>query len=205
MVYHIFSKRYRNYDSDKRIASTVNWDTLRTSYSNMNAGTINSAKRFVVMANRGSASAAELFVAAMKDGFASVPGKVTFVGDTTYGKGMGQVIIPRQIWGKTNLKITFLLIKGVSNRIGNYHRKGIVPDILVPGYYLSDTALQYYQAYNAQSLAALRVFNPSATLSLSKTKRTAPGASVLGAGRTRKASSHEAYIVVSPDKLPMQQ
>jgi hypothetical protein len=33
--------------------------------------------------------------------------------------------------GKRDLKITFLLLKGISSRTGDYHRKGITPDVPV--------------------------------------------------------------------------
>jgi len=190
-------ERYRTYDSDKRVASTQNWTTLVTTIYHSNFKN----KRIVVLTNRYTASAAELMAAALKDGYKgsySVD-TVTLVGDTTYGKGMGQIVIPRQVWGKTNLRITFLFIKGVKNRTGAYHRKGIVPDIVSPSHFSSDSNT-IYAAYNHQFLAALRVFNPSATLSKTRQEITTAQSMLR---RALKHSTPEAYIIASPDKLPI--
>ena len=76
-----------------------------------------------VLTNGNTASAAELFTAALKDyGLARV------VGDTTYGKGIIQSIIPLSYWGYEGaVKLTV----GYYNPpiSGNYDGVGIVPDV----------------------------------------------------------------------------
>jgi hypothetical protein len=190
-------ERCRTYDSDKRVASTQDWTTLVSTIYHSNFKN----KRIVVLTNRYTASAAEFMAAALKDGYKGSHSvdTVTLVGDTTYGKGMGQIIIPRQVWGKTNLKITFLFIKGVKNRTGAYHRKGIVPDIVSPSHFSSDS-IAIEAAYTNQLLAALRVINPSATFSKTRQEITTAQSMLR---RALKHSTPEAYIIASPDKLPI--
>jgi C-terminal processing protease CtpA/Prc len=120
-------EKYRKYDRLARQAQTVNWDTLWTNHGRQ----LFKNKRYAVLANRGSASASEILVAALKDGFAHAPDTTVLVGDTTYGKGMGQIVVSRGRLGRPDIKITFLRIKGLSARVGYYHRKGILPDVHV--------------------------------------------------------------------------
>jgi hypothetical protein len=118
------SAMYRKYDEAARTAVTVPWEQMTTKHEH--APTL-SGKRLALLANRGSASAAEILAAGLKDGRANGDTTV-LVGETTYGKGMGQIIISRTHLGKRDLKITFLRLRGISGRTGNYHRKGIAPD-----------------------------------------------------------------------------
>lgn len=120
-------KKYRTYDHLTRQARTIDWDTIWTNHGRQ----LFKNKRYAVLANRGSASASEIVVAALKDGFAHAADTVVLVGDTTYGKGMGQIVISREHSGRSDIKITFLRMKGLSNRTGYYHRKGILPDVHV--------------------------------------------------------------------------
>ena len=122
-------EKYRAYDHITRQARTVEWDTIWTNHGRQLPALKN--KRYVVLANRGSASASEIVVAALKDGFAHAADTTVLAGDTTYGKGMGQIVISREDLGRSDIRITFLRMKGLSNRIGYYHRKGILPDVHV--------------------------------------------------------------------------
>ena len=133
-----------------RSAQTVSWDTLKTLHGH--APSL-AGKRLAVLVNRGSASASEILVAGLKDGRANAASgdTVALVGETTYGKGMGQIIISRTYLGKRDIKITFLLLKGISIRIGDYHRRGIAPDVAVAGPL-------------AQLSTALHILEPSAPL-----------------------------------------
>lgn len=142
--------KYRKYNESTRSAETVSWETWKTLHGH--APSL-AGKRLAVLVNRGSASASEILVAGLKDGRANAGGgdTVALVGESTYGKGMGQIIISRTYLGKRDIKITFLLLKGISNRIGDYHRKGITPDILVSGPL-------------AQLSTALHLLEPSAPL-----------------------------------------
>jgi hypothetical protein len=141
--------KYRNYSESTRSAETVSWETWKTLHGH--APSL-AGKRLAVLVNGGSASASEILTAGLKDGRAGAGNDtVTLVGETTYGKGMGQIIISRTYLGKRDIKITFLLLKGISSRIGDYHRKGIAPDIQVSGPL-------------AQLAAALHLLEPSAPL-----------------------------------------
>ncbi len=105
-----------NYDEDE----SVYWDGPMT-----------------VIVNRGSASASEIFAAAMQD-----YGRAIIVGDQTFGKGTVQNVFPLDRMGfKTEEKLgqvkltiaKFYRINGASTQ----HR-GVIPDILIPTTY--DTA-----------------------------------------------------------------
>ena len=141
---------YRKYDESTRRAQTVPWDTLKTLHGH---GLSLAGKRLAVLVTGGSASASEILTAGLKDGRAGAAGgdTVALVGETTYGKGIGQIIISRAYLGKRDIKITFLRLRGISSRIGDYHRKGITPDIQVAGPL-------------AQLSTALHLLEPSAPL-----------------------------------------
>ncbi len=83
-------------------------------------------KRFAVLINRYSASASEILAAALYEGAPDGPKRTLLVGDTSYGKGIGQIRIARRT--RQWMEISFLQMKGVSGRIGDYHRRGIIPD-----------------------------------------------------------------------------
>ena len=174
-------EKYRKYDGQTRQASTVDWDTMRTNRGRQLPALKN--KRYAVLVNRGSASASEILIAALKDGL----DRTTLVGDTSYGKGMGQIVITREQRGRPNIKITFLRMKGLSDRIGYYHRKGIWPDVLVRNQTQSNFG------DSLQLLAAIRVFQPTAVLR--KTK-------ALPAGNIGPQSTiAEASIIAPPDDM----
>ena len=118
---------YRRYNESTRNAETVSWETWKTLHAHFLSL---AGKRIAVLVNGGSASASEILTAGLKDGRAGGDTAV-LVGETTYGKGMGQIIVSRAYLGKRDIKITFLLLKGISGRIDDYHRKGIAPDVLV--------------------------------------------------------------------------
>lgn len=85
----------------------------------------------IVITNSSTASAAELFTATLRDyGIAKV------VGDTTYGKGCMQTILPLSAYGiEGGLKLTVAMYYSMSKTV--YHGTGIVPDYSVE---LSDEA-----------------------------------------------------------------
>jgi hypothetical protein len=143
------SAQYRKYDEDTRIAVTVPWEQWTTKHEH--TPTL-SGKHVAVLINGHSASAAEIMAAGLKDGRAAA-GKdtVALIGEKTYGKGMGQIIVPRGHLNKKDLKITFLMLRGLIH-VGKYHRKGISPD-----YPVTD--------FRAQINTALRVLEPFALLS----------------------------------------
>jgi carboxyl-terminal processing protease len=88
----------------------------------------------VVLVNGNSASAAELFTATFRDyGIAEI------VGETTYGKGCMQNILPLEHFGlEGGLRVTTAMYFSKSHYV--YHEIGIVPDHVVE---LSEEALEY--------------------------------------------------------------
>lgn len=75
-----------------------------------------------VIVNSGTASAAELFTAALRD-----YGKAQIVGETTYGKGCMQTTVPLSDGGA--LEVTYRMFKPPYSE--SYHGMGIVPDVEV--------------------------------------------------------------------------
>jgi hypothetical protein len=108
--------RYREYNRSKYIGETLE-DVSSTSKKRPEL--LN--KKIAVLMNGYSASASEILAAGLKDG-----ADAYLVGSKSYGKGIGQVIITRE--GRKRISITFLEISGISERTGQYHRKGIAPD-----------------------------------------------------------------------------
>jgi hypothetical protein len=143
--------RSRDYNDTARIASTIDWTPWNTQHDH-NPSLVHS--QLVVLVNGGTASASEILTAGLKDGRASMGGRdtATIVGETTYGKGMGQIVISRTYINKRDIKITFLRLEGLSARTGNYHRKGISPDLSVTN---------SLPQSDAQLTAALHFLEPS--------------------------------------------
>ncbi len=76
----------------------------------------------VVLTNHSTASAAELFTAALRDyDMAKV------VGTTTYGKGCMQTTVP--LWGGGAFSVTYRMFKPPFSE--SYHKIGIIPDVEV--------------------------------------------------------------------------
>ncbi len=83
-------------------------------------GDIAEAGKFVLLANRNSASCAEIFTAALKEN-AGIP----FAGDTTFGKGIGQ-----GTWKTSTGGLAIITQMQFRSPLGNnYHKTGIAPDI----------------------------------------------------------------------------
>ncbi len=115
--------REREYDYDKRYACTVGWHAWKTKDL---ARPELSGKRYTVLMDRNSASASEILIAALKDCV-----NATLVGGRSFGKAIGQIKIYRR--DRPGMQITFLQMRGISERIGDYHHKGIEPDVSVEG------------------------------------------------------------------------
>ena len=78
--------------------------------------------KMAVLVNGGTASAAELFTCALKD-----YGKATIVGETTYGKGCGQNVLP--LYDGSGLIFTTFLYDPPKSE--NYDGVGIAPNVEV--------------------------------------------------------------------------
>lgn len=91
-------------------------------------------KKIIILQNKNTASASENFIAALKDNL----GNIQLIGDTTFGKGIGQFTLPLK--RGFAVKATILLWntpKGV-----NIQGKGIAPDIFYPQGDVLQLALQ---------------------------------------------------------------
>jgi carboxyl-terminal processing protease len=108
--------REREYEGG--VARTLSWHSWVTK-SGVHSALQN--KKLAVLVDEGTASSSEILVAALKDCAGAI-----IVGQKTYGKGIGQVIINRR--DRPTFQITFLQLRGVSTRIGDYHNRGIAPD-----------------------------------------------------------------------------
>ena len=174
---------YRRYGQSTHSAVTIPWDTIKTQ-NGQDPALKN--KRYAVLMNGGSASASEILVAALKDGLAhaSSGDTVVLIGDTTYGKGIGQMHIYRTSWNRPDLLITFMRMKGISGRTGDYQRKGIAPDVFVAD---DPTHL-------AHLTEAVKILEPTARLN----KRTLLQKQLRPSG----GLPPEAYLVATPENVP---
>lgn len=81
----------------------------------------------VVLCNKNTASAAEVFVAGLQD-----YGLATIVGEVTYGKGIMQSYLPLSYFGSQYSGYAKMTTRAyVTHRGVTYHEIGITPDILV--------------------------------------------------------------------------
>jgi hypothetical protein len=115
--------RQRDYDTVAKKFVTLNWSTWTTEINPL-PGFV--TKHLAVLMNDTTASASEIVAAGLYEGRKDSSIKTLLIGTQSYGKGMGQSVVIRRT--RKPLLITSLLLKGVSPRIGNYHRKGIAPD-----------------------------------------------------------------------------
>ena len=106
--------------------STRKWRTLTadggsatsTVVTKAKSGDVGESGKFIILANRGSASAAEIFISAVTENT-----DIPFVGTQTYGKGIGQTNFSTYAGGLAIITdIEFLPPKGKS-----YHGTGIAP------------------------------------------------------------------------------
>jgi C-terminal processing protease CtpA/Prc len=111
--------RERAYDSTTHQYHTVDFSPLKTKRP---ASPHLTGKKVVVLMDHGSASAAEILAAGLKDGYGAI-----LAGGTSYGKAIGQIKLPRR--GRKWLQITFLQLNGIS--AGEYQNIGLKPDVLI--------------------------------------------------------------------------
>ena len=82
------------------------------------AGDVGESGKYIILANRGSASASEIFISAVTE-LTDIP----LVGKTTYGKGIGQT----QFWTYAHGLATITDIEFKTPKGTSYHGKGISP------------------------------------------------------------------------------
>jgi hypothetical protein len=114
------SARYREFDEHQRRFVTRDWEPWTTERGPIG---VFEHMRFAVLMDEWSASASEILVSALYEGVGAA-----LIGNRTYGKGIGQIHIPRRT--RQTMQVTFLMLKGINNRIGAYHRRGIEPDTI---------------------------------------------------------------------------
>jgi carboxyl-terminal processing protease len=111
--------------------------------------------RIVVLINKGSASASEIFAGAMKD-----TRRALLVGEKTYGKGSVQQIFPID---ETGFKLTMARYYTPSGV--NIDKKGIVPDIEVADFIPTDAQFEVLERlYDSGLILAFAKDNPNATI-----------------------------------------
>lgn len=144
----------REYDKKTKSYITTNYHPLVTSgelipwFGGKN-------KKFVVIMDSMTASASEILAAAMYEG----NNATKLIGTRSYGKGMGQIILDRRT--RQPLQITSLYIKGVSDRIGDYHRVGIKPDPVDSS--IINAADANWDHWKKEVFYALKLLEPTAS------------------------------------------
>ena len=82
-------------------------------------------KPVVILINKGSASASEILSGAMKDN-----GKAVLIGETTFGKGLVQEVVPLKGFGD-DISLHITIQRYLTPNGTDIHKKGINPDITV--------------------------------------------------------------------------
>lgn len=125
--------------------------------------------KMVVLVDRGSASASEIFAGAMKDTH-----RALLVGEKTYGKGSVQQVFPLDSTGFKLTMARYYTPSGV-----NIDKAGIEPDIVSPDLSLSDEQLKSLERlYDSKALQTFARDNPDASVE----KRKAFALSLIKAG-----------------------
>jgi carboxyl-terminal processing protease len=140
------------------------------SIKDMNKGAIYTGP-LVILVNGLSASASEIFSAAMQD-----YNRAIIVGDTTYGKSTGQVILPldpsEEIFGAIegedkgfgNIKVTTSKFYRITNE--THQKEGVIPDVVIRDYYelyeYSEAA--YTNAINKDKVVKKVYYTPAAEI-----------------------------------------
>jgi hypothetical protein len=90
-------------------------------------------EKIIILQDKNTASASEGFIAALKDNLDNV----VLIGDTTYGKGIGQFTMPL----KNGFAVKATTMLWYTPNDVNIHKKGIDPDIYYTGEDIIDFAL----------------------------------------------------------------
>lgn len=106
--------------------------------------TIPSSIKMVVLINKGSASASEIFSGAMKD-----QKRALLIGEKSYGKGSVQQIFPLDTTGFKLTMARYYTPSGV-----NIDKTGIEPDIAIPDWEFSDAQLKELERLYDSGLVA---------------------------------------------------
>ena len=139
----------------------------------------------VVLVNSGTASAAEIVSAALKD-----HGRALLIGQRTYGKGTVQTVIPLQYGGAVKLTTSrYFTPSG-----GSVQGKGILPDIVVNG-----PDQQPAPILTAKGARSLQSRDPEVRLALNTLRAEVRGAE--GSGHLVKTLAMDAPPALSANDL----
>jgi hypothetical protein len=153
----------REFDKKKKSYITRDWHSLVTQ-DTLLPWFGGRKKKYVVIMDSMTASASEILASALYEGDTATK----LIGTRSYGKGMGQIILDRRT--RLPIQITFLYIRGVNkstadgvyeSRIGNYHRVGIVPDIVPQAY--QDEGATIKDSWNRQIFYAAKMLDSNVT------------------------------------------
>ncbi|HWR11918.1 MAG TPA: S41 family peptidase [Rectinemataceae bacterium] len=123
--------------------------------------TIPRAIKMMVLVNKGSASASEIFSGAMKD-----QRRALLLGEKTYGKGSVQQIFPLDTTGFKLTMARYYTPSGV-----NIDKSGIEPDIVAPDWSFSESQFKDLEKlYDEGLVQAFAKANPDASPELRKAK-----------------------------------
>jgi hypothetical protein len=155
--------RQRDYDTVARKFIARGWDTAVTHYGPRSEF---AGRHFAVLMDTMTASASELLIAALYEGDTAT----RLIGTRSYGKGIGQVEVIRRrditydppYINRRLLLITFLQLRGVSPRIGDYHRVGIQPDS-VPQVIQNMATAASLSVWHSQVFYAARMLDSTVT------------------------------------------
>ena len=150
-------------------------------------GDLMNGSPIVVLVNSGTASAAEIVSAALKD-----HGRALLIGHKTYGKGTVQTVIPLQYGGAVKLTTSrYFTPSG-----GSVQGKGIVPDIIEDG-----PEHQPADVMTAKDAPSLQSRDAEVQLALSTLKQEVHGGS--GSGHLVKTVAKSmSPAIASDDRLP---
>lgn len=141
------------------------------------SGDVGESGKFIILANRGSASASEIFIAAVTE-----TTDIPFVGNTTYGKGVGQTTFFTYNGALATItNFEFLTPKGNS-----YHKEGIHPK-----YECSATVYENCAAQIANKIYGVQIPNQNESLA----KKSAE----ISEQNTSSESKGEAFIWADSD------
>jgi hypothetical protein len=160
--------RQRDYDRDAKKFLTLDWHALTAPHNPLTG--LFQGKKYAVLMNGMTASASEIVAAALWEGAHSQGGRTWLIGERSYGKGIGQAELFRR--GRKPMKITFLQLKGVNPRIGDYRWhpgdtvSGIVPDTVSSALIQqADSIPSLSDPYRRDIFYAVKILEPGASSS----------------------------------------
>lgn len=119
----------------------------RAAWRTRRDGDIFEGKRVVLLVNRGSASSAEIFTAALRDGLGEE--HCTVVGEKTHGKSIGQYVY--ELYSGAGLKLTGFRFYRVGGP--DWNERGILPDRREDTRYAaSDSVIFHRVIFNAATI-----------------------------------------------------